>query len=449
MSGLKLVKITLNNVLGIDELEINPTSNILEISGRNGQGKTSIMEGIKDSLGISEYSQLLRNGEKKGQTVIDLGDMVITRNYKESGGTTKLEERSGITGNMSQIGKPSNVIKSLLNPESVDPVRLLTAKPRELADAVLRALPMTVDPTKLRGIVGDKLTLADSTEHALLVLSGHTGRIMEDRKLINRDSKTYTISAEQLRGTLPDDIPVAKELEDQISDNLEKMEGIRGSARKAGRKARGLYTEKLVALSEEFEELDDYIQKQADKLATAKEERATKSAEHQALLNEQSKAAEDASNDELKRVDEYQTHNTELSGEIASLKVYENTQSQVKEWDNKVAGANKASDELTKQLKSIEAYKFELCQDLPIEGLALTDGKLSFDGIPFQTLNTASKIDLVLELAKLSSGTLGLVMLDNAECLDDITYASFLEKAGKTDLTFIVASVRPHDLEIK
>lgn len=449
MSKLKLVKISINNVLGIDELEINPTSNIIEVSGRNGEGKTSIMESIKDSLGISDYSQLLRNGEKKGQTVIDLGDMVITKNYKESGGTTKIEERSNITDTMSQLSKPSNVLKSLLNPESIDPVRLLTAKPRELADAVLRALPMTIDPHVVSKITGFGVDNIDTDKHALLVLSEQTARIMEERKLVNRDSKTFKTSADQLRSTLPENIPVTQELEDQINDNLEKMESIRSTARKAGRKVRGEYTEKLEDVNSELEELDEYIYKQTELLNTAKEERATKSAEHQALLDAQTKATEDAVEFELDKADEYQNHNTDLSNQISNLKIFENTQSQVKVWDDKVSETVKFSEKLTKQLKAIESYKLELCQDLPIKGLALVDGKLSFDGIPFQTLNTAARVGLVIELAKLSAGKLGLVLLDNSECLSTDTYNQFLEQAAKTDLTWVVARVTDDKLNIK
>jgi hypothetical protein len=445
---LKLVKINIKNVLGIKEMEINPNGNVVEISGRNGLGKTSIMESIKDALGVSEYSQLLRNGETKGSVVLDLGAMKITKNYKPSGDTTKLQEVSGITGAMSDIGRPAGVIKSLVNPNSVDPVRLLTAKPKELLDVVLGAIPLTVTTERMASIFGSQVSY-DSNEHALVVLSKQTGIVMEGRKLVNRDAKTFGITADQLRATLPDDIPVTEELQDQINNNLDKIEGIRGASRKAGRIARGEFSEGLAKLGSEFEELSDYIEKQNDLLNTAKQELSAKSAEHQAMLNAQTAANEKAIEDELDKADEYQNHNVELSNEIASLKVYENTQSQVKDYESKIATVTKQSDVMTKQLKAIEDYKSELCQDLPIKGLTIEGGKLSMNGIPFQTLNTAARVDLVLELAKLSAGTLGFVMLDNSEMLDKDTYTEFMAKASETDLTFIVARVEDHDLEIK
>ncbi len=448
MSKLNLVSISINNVLGIQEMEIKPNGNIVEISGRNGQGKTSIMEGIKDALGVSDYSQLLRNGESKGKTVLDLGDMVITKNYKPNGETTKLEAKVAGVDAMTSVSKPASVIKTLINPNSVDPVRLLTSKPKDLVDAVLGALPMTVTAKRMEDIFGSGLEY-DIDEHALVVLSKQTARIMNERKLVNRDGKTFKTTADQLRATLPDNIPVTQELEDQINENLEKIEGIRGSARKAGREARAAFFEDITDTKDEIAELDNYIEDLEVKLNTAKLLLAEKGAKLEGLITAQTDASERATEAELDKADGYQNHNVELSNEISSLKVYENTSSQVRDYDSKIAEVTKKSNAMTNQLKQIDQYKSDLCQDLPIKGLEITDGKLSMDGIPFETMNTASRVDLVIELAKLSSGKLGLVILDNSEMLDSETYELFLEKASKTDLTFVVGRVKDHDLEVK
>lgn len=117
---MNVVGIKLKNILGISECSIKPDGNIIEVSGKNGVGKTSLCEGVKDALNISEYSSLLRDGEEKGEVVLDLGDMLITKKHTEKGSTLNVKGRVAGTDSMSTISSPAKVLKSLINPDSVD-----------------------------------------------------------------------------------------------------------------------------------------------------------------------------------------------------------------------------------------------------------------------------------------------------------------------------------------
>ena len=428
---LNVVGIEIKNVLGVTEQTITPEGNIIEITGHNGAGKTSIIEAVKDAVGVSEYSSLLRNGEEKGSTVLDLGDMRITKTYKPNGETVKLEGRVAGTDSMSTIGRPASVIKSLVSPNSVDPVRLLTAKPKELLDAVLEALPMTVDAERFNEMTGGE-TGVDTNGHALVVIGQATKALTETRRDVNRDLKTAKTTKESLEATIPDDALMTTELQEKIEENLSKMDRVRTSSRRAGRNVRADYSEQIEDLETRIARLrDDLSQDEAD-LAALKRECETKS--------------EAAISAELDKVDVYQAENTELSRQLNQSAVIDNTKKQILRWNNDIAAHQRTTDGLSEQLEALQVYKEELCENLPVEGLAITDGKLSMNGIPFGTMNTASRIDLVLELAKLSAGKLGLVVIDNSEAMDKENYRLFLEKAAKTDLTFIVARVSNEDL---
>src|SRR5207249_3426353 len=79
-----------------------------------------------------------------------------------------------------------------------------------------------------------------------------------------------------------------------------------------------------------------------------------------------------------------------------------------REW-NRIQSAIQGLGELEKSL----------LETLPIPGLQLGgDGRLYFDEIPFERLNTQKRIFICIELAKLRAGELGLVVIDNLECLD-------------------------------
>lgn len=447
MSNLKISKINIHNLLGIEDLEITPTGNIIEVSGRNGRGKSSVLESIKGALGISDYSKLLRNGEESGQVTLDLGDMRLERKYTEKGDKLKLQGKVAGTDSYSNLTAPAKILKGLFNPNSINPLSLLTAKPKELLDAVLMAMPMTVDGEYLSKIADG--AEVDTDEHALVVIDKVTKEIFTERTGVNRDLKTAKTTMEQLEATLPEVIPSTDELEQEIEDNNTAMESIKSSARKVGRVVRQQYSDDILAKEDEVLSVEADIQALLEQIDILKETKANLQGDLRSLNTERDTKAEAAVEAELGKVDDLQERNQQLSKQMSELGVYSNTQKQVAQWASQVKSAQKKANELTFSLEKLQEYKEKLCEDLPIEGLEIKDGNLYYNDVVFETLNTASKVTLVIELAKLSAGDLGIVVIDNSEHLDTETYKAFINEAAKTNLQFIVSRVDDCDLTIK
>ena len=446
MGNLKVSKINISNLLGIEDLEITPTGNVVEISGTNGQGKTSVLESVKAALGISDYTKLLRNGEESGQVTLDLGDMKLERKYTEKGDKLKLQGKVAGTDSYSALSSPAKLLKGLFNPNSVNPLSLLSAKPKELVDVVLAATPMSVDNKLMEEYTGKAW---DADEHALTVLDQATKEIFTERTGVNRDLKTAKTTYEQLQATLPEVIPSTSEIEEEITQNNESMENIKSASRKVGRKVRQEYSEQLLAKEDEVLAVDADIQKLLEQIDDLKETKASLQGDLRSLSTERDTKAEAAVEAELAKADDLQERNQQLSKELSELGIYANTQRQVNDWKAKVKEYQKQSDGFTDALEILQNYKQDLCSNLPIEGLEIKDGILTLDGVPFETLNTASRVKLAIELAKLSAGDLGLILIDNSESLDKTTYAEFIKQANKSDLQFIVSRVAETDLTIK
>lgn len=434
MSKLNVAGIKITNMLGIQELELQPDGNVIQVSGGNGKGKTSILESIKAALGVSTYSNLVRNGESQGEVVIDLNDLVISKKFK-AGGTDALTIKGRIAGtdSMSSISSPAKVLKGLISPNSVDPLQLLMAKPKELLDAVLNAIPMEVEPAKFSKIVAGRKVNTDC--HALIAIAEAQKVITEERRDVNRDLKNAQITMEQLQGTLPEELPDTFEIAAQIEANMESIEAIKSEARKVGRTVRQKYTE-------DIQTLDDSIERLEEELAQLKSDKAV-------LVREQELMAEKAVEEVLAKEDDLYAENDRLQQQLNSMAVFDNTNKQIASWAEKVKASQLESNKMTKSLEQLQEYKEELCSDLPIEGLEIIDGMLHFNGVPFQTLNTAAKVKLVVKLAEMSSGDLGIIVIDNSEALDNDTYKLFIEECNKTDLLFVVARVTEGDLTIK
>lgn len=433
MSKLKVAGISIKNILGLEELELTPTGNVIQISGGNGKGKTSALQAVKAALGISDYSSLVRNGAESGEVVIDLSDMVIKKKFK-AGGTDTLTVQGKIAGtdSMSNISSPAKVLKGLFSPSSVDPLALLAAKPKDILDAVLNSSPMTVKGTNFDEIIGGRKINTDC--HALIAIAEAQKVITENRRDINRDLKNAQTTATQLQGTLPDELPDTAEIQSTIEDNSNAIESLQSESRKAGRVVRQKYTEDIKSLEDTIEQLED-------QLSQVKANKAV-------LVREQELEVEKAQEAVLARGGSLYDENERLQQQLQSMAVFENTKKQIAGWNEQVKAAQLQSNKMTKALDDLQDLKQKLCENLPIEGLEIKDGMLCFNGVPFQTLNTAAKVKLVVKLAELSAGDLGLIVIDNSEALDSDTYKLFIEEANKTDLTFLVTRVTEGDLTI-
>ena len=446
MGNLRVNKINISNLLGIEELEITPQGNITQVIAKNGEGKTSVLESVKAALGISDYTKLLRNGSDKGSITLDLGDMRLERNYTDKGDKLKLQGKVAGTDSYSNLTAPAKLLKTLFNPNSVNPLSLLSAKPKELIDVVLAATPMSVDNTFMETVTGKTWS---EEEHALSVIDQATKEIFTERTGVNRDLKTAKTTYEQLSATLPDVIPTTDEIESEIEDNTEKMESIKSSARKVGRVVRQQYSEQINLKDGEIAEIDITIDELLLQVSELKDAKSELQAELRGLSSERDAKAEAAVEAELGKAEDLQTRNQQLSKELSELGIYKNTQNQVNEWRSKVREYQLQADAHTSSLEKLQAYKLELCSNLPVEGLEIKDGVLYSNGVAFETLNTAARVTLAIELAKLSAGDLGLVLVDNSESLDSDAYAEFCKQASKSDLQFIVTRVADVPLTIK
>ncbi|HSW40817.1 MAG TPA: hypothetical protein VLL97_15145, partial [Acidobacteriota bacterium] len=104
---------------------------------------------------------------------------------------------------------------------------------------------------------------------------------------------------------------------------------------------------------------------------------------------------------------------------------------------------------LTHTLGQLEILKANLLETLPIQGLEIKDGDIHVGGIPFDRVNTAERVRLAIEVAKLRAGTLPLVCVDGLECLDPETFEAFKAEAMQSGLQFVVSRVTHGPLSIE
>lgn len=481
---MKLVSLQIKNILGVSELEFNHANgSVIEISGGNGKGKTSTLEAIKDVFGASSYSKLIRNGSDDGEIVLDFGDIIVNRKHK-SEGTPKTTVKARLPGsdNFGAVGSPAKYIKSLTNISSLDPARLLAAKPKDLVDVVLNSMPIEADANRIMDITGVK---HDVSGHALTVISNIGASVFSERTGVNREGKELHATINQLKATVPEEVEseesVRAEIEALQANNLNIQEDFNGERAQIDEDAKEkkaaieLETQKVreevsncdkriadnnAAVQTEIDKLMIEIDKLKESRYNFEEKEKEAKATHYASITQldnkkfniederERKQAEVDAKVIAKQQDNDREINT-LQSKLSQCAVIANTLNNIKSNEERYAVKVAKSKSLGEQLKMLNEYKEELCQALPIDGLEIKEGNLMLNGVSFETLNTAARLGLVVKLAELNAGECGVVILDNTEMMDSETYAQFLTEADKTELTFIVARVTDGDLKIE
>src|SRR3970040_1173840 len=94
---MKNIMLTAENGKKLVAVEIHPTGDVVTISGRNGAGKTSVLDSIWWALaGTSAIQkQPIRKGQKRARIRLDMGELIVERKFSESGSTLAVESADG------------------------------------------------------------------------------------------------------------------------------------------------------------------------------------------------------------------------------------------------------------------------------------------------------------------------------------------------------------------
>src|ERR1700682_607636 len=82
---MKIIALQAENIKKLVAVEIRPDGNLVQIKGKNGQGKTSVLASIWWALSGQANIQgnPIRQGENKAKIRLDMGEVVVTRTFKK------------------------------------------------------------------------------------------------------------------------------------------------------------------------------------------------------------------------------------------------------------------------------------------------------------------------------------------------------------------------------
>lgn len=437
---MKVSKIIIRNIMGIEDLEIHPGA-LTVVSGANGVGKTSVLQAIRDTVSGGHDPSLIRQGAEEGWVAITLEDGVsITKVIRP--------DKSTLTVRHPQLGKISKSqqwINAIVDSLSLDPIAFLTAPAKDRVKILLEALPLHVTADQLGFLPAEVLKGKDLEGHALEVL-GQIGReLYDERTGINRASKEKRATAAQMSATLLPEPPEGGWLtEYRVRTDLfgraqrettARVQAIKLNAEHAKQAARQIFQATKDQEDEELQRQIDVLRKSRANMLAASE-----------CVRDRDLAAADYHRDEALRAAqaEWTPINQQWQESIAEAKAKaeiaqknEAAREFVGQLEGEAEALEEQSDTLTSQIGRIDVIEADLLKSLPIPDLEIKDGRVYVASIPFDKLNDAEKYRLVIEIARLRAGELGLVLLDRAEVFDAAHWQAFQEAARAAGVQII------------
>src|SRR5581483_5071 len=437
---MRLASITITNMAGFASFETKLPSVAL-IQGKNGQGKSSLLDSIRYAFGRGHDEDMIHGDEKEGEILIELdnGAAVKCKASRERNETVRSWRAPG----SKRFVVSREQIDAMANAISYDPVAFLELPEEKQVETLLRVMPMDCSDQEIKDALGG----AD-----ISVPTGGTAldRIAKLRKECYDRRRDWNVSADakekhaaELEKTLP---PAAPEGHDW-TEVVERLESQKSELETERQKRVG-------QLRKEFEADKEKAQDEYEQALRAAGDALNKKIEQ---IRVQANAKADQIGADVN------SRLTTVVAELGTAKVRARNQAQAEgtrkslELAKKDAEQNRAfSKVLTEAIDRLDALKETVASRLPIKDVLIQDGRIlrNENGklIPFNRWNTEAKIRFCLRIAVLAHGEAGFVVLDDAEHFDSEKRTALLNTAQKyaesTGMQFLIASVSDHPLTV-
>ena len=396
---MKIVQLKAENFkrLKAIDLTLTPEESMIEITGRNAQGKTSLLDSIAYALGGGNYvpEKPIREGEKKSQVYLDLGDMKITKVSTSSGERLEITNADGLI-----YKSPQAILDHIKGKYTFDPLEF--SKSKNQKETLLNLLSLEID---------------------LDVVAKRKKEMHDERTIKTREWKQ--LEAEIIAVPQPEvDLPEQELTTQAVMEELE-----------ASRQAEKAIQEKLGQIADIEKRIEGKNAKIESLRARIKEVEAQIAQESQ--LIEQFAQAKEKAQVELmelpKPVDIEDIKGSLREIELTNQKIRDNQKRLVLVFE-----AQKKQTEinsLTVQLKQIEAEKEQALNkaQFPIEGLGFDETGVIYQGIPFSQIAESEKLKVSMAIAMALNPTLRIIRITDGSLLDNENMAILAEMAADKD----------------
>lgn len=395
-------------------VEITPKGHLVQITGKNGQGKTSVLDAIWAGLVGKRATpeKPVRKGAQSAKIHLNLGDVIVTRTIGGDGNQKlTVTNADGIHQRGPKDKGPQELLDSLLGELTFDPLEFIGMKPKQQIEVVRRIAKIDLDV--------DSLNAANKTDY-------------DERTGINREIER--LKAEMATITVQEKLPKAKIDEAAILAKIAQVDSINAAARKhddAKREANQNLAHFERALKSDEDEL---AERKAQVAALEKQIQNSK----EILQKKRTEA------DELP--DGVYASAAELTEELNQAQLVNreiDKRSRRDVLQGQLNAKTHHSDQLTRQIKDREEQKRVALDkaQMPVEGLTFDEEIVTYKGIPIEQLGDAEKIRVSTSIAMAANPKLKVIRILHGEALDEDSLVILAQMAEQHDYQIWMARV--------
>lgn len=387
--SIKINTLQIENIKRVKAVALNPVENGLTvIGGKNGQGKTSVLDAIAWALGGDRYRP--SNPEREGSTLPPHIKLTL------SNGLTV--ERSGKNSALKVVdttGKRSGqqLLNEFVEQLAIDLPRFLQASNREKADTLLQVIG-----------VGDRIHELEAKERD----------VYNRRRMIGQDADRKRKYADELPfyPAAPKELVSAMDLIRQQQDIL---------ARNGENQRKRMRANQI---EHEYGKAAAHVSLLKSQLAAAQKQLTQLEADL-AIAQKDALDLQDESTDKIER----------SLQEIEQINIQVRANCDREKAEQDAAHYAQQYQDLTKELEEIRHDKYALLDSakLPLPGLSVEDGELTYNGKKWDCMSGADQLIAATAVVRAVNPKCGFVLLDKLEQLDADTllnFGSWLEEQG-------------------
>jgi len=388
---MKIIELKSSNIKRLKAVELNldDKQNLVLVTGRNGQGKTSLIDSIWMALGGKKAMPVkpIRDGEEKGEIELNLDGYKVTRTFTDKGTYLKVTNKEGAAYSNAQ-----EFLNYIIGNLSFDPLAFSRLEPRKQ--------------------VGELITITglDFTK-----LEDKKKQLIDDRLLIGREMKTIVkYTPEQIKeaeeNAKKEEVSI-KNLSEKYNQELEKRNTYERS-----RNTIEVNKTTVDSLKKQIQEIEGQI----------------KTLESQ---NIELAKVEDTKED-LKDIQEQINNAEEINKGIAESKRILEEAKKVKEKDEQYKT-------LTNSIKAKEEEKAKKLSEtkMPIENLSFSEETVLYNNIPYSQLSGAEQLKVSMAIAMASNPKLKVILIRDGSLLDKDNLKVIDEMAQNKDFQVWIEKV--------
>ena len=379
--SVKIVSLEAQNIKRLKAVELTPTQDGLNlIGGKNGQGKTSVLDAIAWALGGEKF---VPSKPKRAESVTDpvirvtlSNGFVVERSGKN--GTLKIKDPSG-----KKSGQ--KILDEFIEKLALNLPAFMSMNDKEKAKVLLQIIG-----------VGDQLYELDTKCSTLYNRRLEIGRIADQKEKFAKEMPVFPDAPKE---------PVS------AADLIEQHQEI--LARNGQRQQ----------WQAEAQQIQFVIQKLTADIERTKRELERLEA---TLAAEQAKAAEAAKSPaELEMESTSELEEQLRSVEEINAKVRANMDREKADLD--AEAYRKQYDELTTEIENIRIERMKLLDgaEMPLDGLSVEDGVLTYHGQAWDNMSGAEQLKCAAAIVRKLNPKCGFVLMDKLEQMDLDTLREF------------------------